>query len=269
MNEMETQSIDIKILIATHKHYQMPSEDIYLPVHVGAYGKESIGYTRDDDGDNISDRNKNYCELTGLYWAWKNTKSDYLGLVHYRRYFMAKSGMKSFVAKNKWDCVLDRTAMEKYIDKLNKKQIQSFVLLPQKRNYFIETNYSQYVHAHHKEDLDLTREIILEKYPDYIPAYEQVMKSTKGHRFNMFIMDRKSADAYCEWVFSILFELEKRLDISNYSDNDKRVYGFVSERLLDVWIVRNEIYYCELPVMFMEKENWPKKICGFLRRKFG
>ena len=143
------------------------------------------------------------------------------------------------------------------------------IVLPKPRNYFIETNYSQYVHAHHAEDLDTTRKIIEEMYPDYLPAYDSVMKSTKGHRFNMFIMKREYFDAYCAWLFDILFELEKRLDISSYSPYDARVFGFVSERLLDVWIETKDISYKELPCMFMENQNWFVKGGNFLLRKIG
>ena len=79
--------MDIKILVATHKKYWMPKDDIYFPIHVGREGKADLGYIGDNTGDNISAKNANYCELTGLYWAWKNLKCDYIGLCHYRRYF--------------------------------------------------------------------------------------------------------------------------------------------------------------------------------------
>ena len=82
---------DIKIIIATHKQHFMPSDDMYLPLHVGKSGKEELGYQGDDTGDNISAKNPNFCELTGLYWAWKNLPNDYLGLIHYRRFFSVKS----------------------------------------------------------------------------------------------------------------------------------------------------------------------------------
>ena len=72
--------MDIKILVATHKKYDMPSEDIYLPIHVGREGKEDLGYQGDNQGENISLKNSNYCELTGLYWAWKNLQWDFRGL---------------------------------------------------------------------------------------------------------------------------------------------------------------------------------------------
>ena len=66
---------------------------------------------------------------------------------------------------------------------------------------------------------------------------------------------------------SVLFELEKRLDISEYSDNDKRVFGFVSERLLDVWIETNGVKYKDIPYIFLEKQNWITKGVNFILRK--
>ena len=93
------------------------------------------------------------------------------------------------------------------------------------------------------------------------------MKSTTGHRFNMFIMKKELSDAYCAWLFDILFELEKRLDISGYSKNDQRVFGFVSERLLDVWLETNGIKYKNIPYIFLEKENWITKGVNFILRK--
>lgn len=78
---------DIKIIVATHKKYQMPDDDLYVPLQVGAEGKENLGYEVDNKGDNISSKNPYFCELTGLYWAWKNFNAECIGLVHYRRYF--------------------------------------------------------------------------------------------------------------------------------------------------------------------------------------
>ena len=77
----------IKIIVATHKKYKMPEDEIYMPVHVGKKGKESIGFIGDDEGENISEKNPYFCELTGLYWAWKNVNAEYVGLCHYRRHF--------------------------------------------------------------------------------------------------------------------------------------------------------------------------------------
>ena len=245
--------MNIKIIIATHKKYWMPSDSMYLPIFVGAEGKEAIGYLPDNTGDNISYKNANYCELTGLYWVWKNIKADYIGLAHYRRHF---SNGKLFGRKK--DRVISKVQLESKI---------ADIILPTPRNYWIETNYSQYAHAHHAIDLDTTREIISECYPEYLEAFDASMKRTKGHRFNMFIMKKDKFDAYCTWLFDILFQLEKKLDIRSYNKNDSRVFGFVSERLLDVWIESNRYKYKEIPYVFMESQNWLTKGTNFIKRK--
>ncbi len=244
--------MDIKILIATHKPYWMPEDKIYLPVQVG-FG-DDLGFARDNTGDNISTKNRNYCELTAMYWAWKNLEADYIGLAHYRRHFTVRKGT-------------DKHTLPVTYSELEPLLKDNDVLLPKKRYYYIETTYNQYIHAHHKEDLDTTEEIIKEKCPEYLAAYKDVMAKTSGHRFNMFIMKKDIFDNYCEWLFMILSELEIRLDISSYSQNDARVFGFVGERLLDVWINTNKISYKEIPYVFMEKQNWLKKGGAFLRRK--
>lgn len=249
--------MEIKIIVATHKPYWMPEDPMYLPIHVGAAGKESIGYQRDDEGNNISSKNANYCELTGLYWAWKNLKADYIGLAHYRRHF---SNGKRFGDKK--EKVINQAELEKKLKNTD-------ILLPTPRNYWIETNYNQYAHAHHAIDLDTTKEILQEKYPEYLKAWDSSMAKTTGHRFNMFIMKKEKYDAYCEWLFDILFELEKRLDISAYNKNDSRVFGFVSERLLDIWIDTNGYQYKDSGYIFMEKQNWLIKGSNFIKRKIG
>ena len=60
----------IQVIVATHKKYQMPADPMYLPLHVGAEGKDlELGYTKDNTGDHISALNASFCELTGMYWA--------------------------------------------------------------------------------------------------------------------------------------------------------------------------------------------------------
>ena len=248
----------LKVIVAAHKPYWMPDDAAYLPTWVGSAcreAKEPEGWLRDDSGDNISAKNPNYCELTALYWAWKNLDADYLGLAHYRRYFAGTHGGE------KRDRIATGADLRAELQKAP-------VILPKERNYYIETNYSQYVHAHHEVDLTTTREILSQKYPEYLEAYDASMKLTHGHRFNMFIMRRDLADAWCTWLFDILFELEKRLDISQYTVNDARVFGFVSERLLDPWVNTNKVEFTEMPVVNLEDQHWVKKGTNFLKRKF-
>ena len=249
--------MNIRIIVATHKPYWMPEDKVYLPVHVGAEGKNRLGYQPDNTGENISEKNPNYCELTGLYWAWKNLDADYIGLAHYRRHF--SNGKLWGDKKQK---VITGIQLQKLLQKTD-------VLLPKPRHYWIESNYSHYAHAHHAEDLDRTREILQEKYPEYISAFDRSMNKRSGHRFNMFVMKKTLFCQYCEWLFDILFELEKRLDISTYSKNDSRVFGFVSDRLLDVWIETNHVPYKNQPYVFLENQNWLIKGARFIERKLG
>lgn len=246
---------DVKIYSVFHKPYWYPTDNLYVPIQVGFLENLNIpNIIRDNTGDNISEKNKSFCELTAIYWVWKNAKHDYVGIDHYRRHFSLK------VSKDKKSCIIT----EKDILPLLSSDV---VILPKKRHYWIETNYSQYAHAHNEIDLIKTKEILASLYPDYIEPFEIVMGKTSGHRFNMMIMPWKVFDSYCTWLFSILFELEKVLDISQYSDYDYRVFGFVAERLLDVYLLKNGIKTRNIGYVFMDNERWGKKILSFVKRK--
>ena len=238
----------------------MPNDDVYLPIHVGREGKTDLGYIGDNTGDNISAKNANYCELTGLYWAWKNLKCDYIGLCHYRRYFTGKN-LHTNNAEKKKAIILHRQDYEKLLREYD-------VILPVKRNYYIETVRSQYEHAHNKRDLDEAEKIVAELYPEYNEAFEKVMSRKKLHILNMLVMKKTLFDEYCSWLFSILFELEKRIDISSYNLYEARVFGFISERLFNVWLEKQQLKVKEVPVINLEKVNWVRKIYKFLKRKF-
>lgn len=252
--------MDLKILIAAHKPYWMPSDPVYLPLQVGAEGKSLIpGYTPDNTGDNISAKNPHYCELTGLYWAWKNLECDYIGLCHYRRYFGHRVHTDDLEKKKA--AIFSGADYEKLLQQYD-------VILPMKRNYYIETVRSQYEHAHYKKDLDEVEAIIAEKYPQYSAAFTTVMNRRKLHILNMFVMKKTLFDQYCSWLFDILFTLESRIDISGYSPYEARIYGFLSERLFNVWLEKQGLKEVEVPVVFLERVDWPKKIREFLARKF-
>lgn len=249
---------NIKVLIAAHKPYTMPGDDIYLPLHVGAEGKKDIGYKKDNEGENISLKNPYFCELTGLYWAWKNLDCDYVGLVHYRRHL---KGDLSFNVNDKIKKILSKQDVNALLE-------NNDIILPKKRNYIIETLYSHYKNTMYVEPLDITGEIIKEKYPKYLKEFENLKKRRTAHMFNMFIMKKDIMDKYCEWLFDILFELEKRVDATQYSAFHARFYGRISELLLDVWLIENNLKYEELKVVDIEKINWLKKGFSFIKAKF-
>ena len=142
------------------------------------------------------------------------------------------------------------------------------VLLPRKRRYYIESLYSHYAHTHYGEHLDVTREIIEAQCPQYLPAFDRVMRRTWGHMFNMFVMKGEKCDAYCAWLFPILEQLEGRVDYRSLDPFQARLFGRVSELLLDVWLETNGYAYQELPLVSTEPVNWWKKGTSFLKAKF-
>ena len=98
-------------------------------------------------------------------------------------------------------------------------------------------------------------------------AWKHMLASRSGQICNMFIMRRELLDEYCTWLFDILFEVERRLDISAYSGNDRRVFGFLGERLLDVWIETKGLRAVEVPKINLERQHWVHKGFFFVKRK--
>lgn len=247
---------DIKILVAAHKQYQMPQDPMYLPIHVGAQGKESIGYQGDHTQNHISNRNNQFCELTALYWGWKNLDCSYLGLAHYRRHFKGKNK-----GKDLFDQVLTLSEADVLLDKHD-------IIVTKKRQYYIENIYDHYAHTLYVETLDEARHVIEENYPEYIEWFDKCMKHTYMHAFNMFIMKKELLDEYCEWLFDILFEVTDRLKDKEYSAFHNRYPGRVSELLLDVWLDYKGYSYIEVPFIYMEPISKVKKVYSFLCAKF-
>jgi len=174
-------------------------------------------------------------------------------------------------SKDPFSAILSYAELSRMIPKYS-------VFVPKKRKYYIETLYSHYAHTHYASHLDETRKIIQKLYPDYVPSYDKVVNQTYGYMFNMMIMRRDLYDAYNEWLFNILFELERRVDKQNQqlSAFQGRFYGRVSEIIFNVWldkqiqdgkVKQSEIK--ELPYIYMEKIDWKRKITSFLKAKFG
>lgn len=251
---------NIKIVVATHKKYKMPDDKMYIPVQVGSEGKEDIGFQKDNYGENISSKNAYFCELTGLYWAWKNLEYDYMGLSHYRRHFSVSKKLPKDIEGR----VNSAIKYEDVDEILNNTDI----ILPKKRKYYIENLYSHYEHTMHIEPLNETKKIIREKCPEYLEEFEKLHKRTSAHMFNMFIMKKEILNDYCTWLFDILFELEKRIPPEQYDKFHARYLGRISELLLDVWINTNSLKYEEVQVIDIEKIDWIKKGYSFIKAKF-
>ena len=168
INDNYSKKSKVWVVVATHKAFGMPKDKMYIPLHVGAEGKYDdngapldLGFQKDNTGDNISDKNSQFCELTGLYWAWKNLNAGYIGLVHYRRHF---KGIKTSSGNKK-----KRSEIKSDFDKiLTYRQLKALlqkysVIVPKKRHYYIETLEKHYEHNHRIVELETAKEIMLEK----------------------------------------------------------------------------------------------------------
>lgn len=255
-------SESIRIAVAMHKPYRTPDDPAYLPLHVGAALHPDVlpNIQGDNEGDNISSLNASYSELTALYWMWRNCDANYKGLVHYRRLFASPS-LANRLQKDRFI----RIASGKEIREALKK---TGVVVPCRRNYYIETMRSHYAHTLDGSHLDVMRDILASKTPEYVPMFDKCMASTGGHMFNMLVMRADLFDAYCAWLFPLIDELTKRIDASAYTPFEKRYPGRVSELLLDVWLKTNGQDVVELPLTSPEPTDWWKKGTGFLMAKF-
>ena len=134
---------DITVAVATHKAYRMPIDGVYMPLQVGRalHPNVDLGMTCDNTGDNISQLNAQYSELTGLYWMWKNCDADYQGLVHYRRHFAKNDSAKRHGDENeRFSCIAGKQDYARLLDTCE-------IIVPERRNYYIETVYSHYEHT--------------------------------------------------------------------------------------------------------------------------
>ncbi len=232
----------------------------YIPIHVGkSLSSVNLHIQGDNTGCNISNLNNFFCELTGLYWVWKNVDARFYALSHYRRYFKPIKQEYLLVNDKKIASSNELLRLMKSYD----------VILPQKRNYYIDTIRSHYVNAHNKSDLDVTYSVICHKFPDYIESFQNVFNSRSISLYNMFVMNRKSFNNYCEWLFSVLFEVEKMIPYKNYDQYQRRVFGFLAERLLNVWIAKNNgcLNVIYLPIVNIEGENLGLKAYNLIKRK--
>lgn len=235
---------DIRIYISCHKDCCVPEWPPFHPVQVGtALAKERLDMLHDDEGDNISEKNGSYCELTAQYWAWKNQQADYYGFFHYRRYLSFSE--KKFPADpfgEVHEPCNDRAALKKYgiLPERLYDIIPRYDLIVPQEGGFKEgmSLYRQYCVApvHHKEDLDFVLGVIKHDHPDMYPYAVRYLRRKKGYFCNMFIMKRELFCKYCEWLFPILEKHERSVDISAYSEQAYRVHGFLAERLCGIFI---------------------------------
>lgn len=241
---------NIKIFICAHKEVPLPKHPYFLPIQAGAALRDHIdGYQPDDEGDNLSLKNPHFCELTCHYWAWKNLKNvDIIGLNHYRRYFDFTRTWPQFSADKHFISTNTFLKQEYKFPNLEKLLSKYDIILPVARHWRV-SNTNQYGDYHIAKDWEMLRQIIKERSPQYIPAFEKTMDhSNKAVGYNMFITHWKHFEAYSEWLFDILFEVERRVPPID-DPIQSRIYGYMSERLINVFCEHYHLHIKHIPLI--------------------
>lgn len=222
------------VYIAVHKKTAVVSRPGYLPLQVGAEGAPPLFSLRDDTGLHISPKNPHYCELTGLFWVWHNTRDPYKGLVHYRRYFTCRGH------------ILTEGEIREFLKDYD-------IILP-RREPLREAAWQEFcLHSGHEKDLRLTRDAVGLVSRDMLPAFDAVMAGHSLHLYNMLIAPAEEFDAYCRWLFAVLTQVEQGVDLTDYTPYEQRLYGFLGERLLNVWVTHRGLRVKTLPVKNTEQ----------------
>ena len=236
------------VYVVTHKDAKLDElPEGYRIIHAGhAQAAETFGDVTDDTGDNISTLNLYLNEVTALYWMWKNTSHDVIGLNHYRRFFTASNDTSFAVEK-----ILSRSQAEEILrdyDIIVTKCKLSRLPVSYWQMMVSGSDIEQFVN-------EIFRKHIAARQPNYLDAFEQVAQSFTGIQYEIFITRRKIFDAYCEWLFSFLpdvtDEVFARTNIRQIDNPRKyRIISFFAERLMTVWLRKNRVRIKQMPVMF-------------------
>lgn len=258
----------IRIYVITNGVIPKMLSNFHFVLQTGSRGKKSIveGCARDDSGNNISERNSKYAELTGLYWIWKNQNAEYVGMLQYKRRFAIEYGCTLFgrrlifgyhilSSKDMMHC------LRKYDAIVAEEDLGSQTVDLQFRTGGNRGLYPGII-------LDATEEIIKKEFPEYYDELRKVMNGTVINPHNMIVARKDILDKYCEFLFPILERLDEYVPVGFDNANYNRMYGWLAERLLGVYLKHYSISYKKFPVVDIEhtKLTANRRLGDFLQR---
>ncbi len=237
----------IKILVCYHKADRFLKSDILVPIHVGRAVaspevKEALdGIIGDDTGDNISSKNISFCEITAIYWAWKNRAAlnnpEYVGLAHYRRLYTLnktrnitqKAATKDFYNHFEEEYVKNPAPLENFFRSHD-------IVIAHSNPSQLGTLKSYYAQCHIPEDIERALNILKVRYPQQAALADEIASRTYFHPFNMTVIKWELFEEYCRFPFGVIFDFEKTRDLAEYDLYQRRVDGFIAERLTSIFL---------------------------------
>lgn len=197
-----------------------------IPVQAGAeLTDKRVAEILDNSGENISYKNGNYCELTVLYWLWKNriilydnALLKYYGLFHYRRWLDIREDDIKRIYQHNVDVVLP---------------------FPTVHEPDITEHHERYIR---ESDWVAVRQTLKELAPEYYKAYDRIFSQPYLYNYNILIAKADIMKKYCEWLFPILERIEE-LSIPKGSARNDRYIGYIGENLLTLYFMYHEKDY--------------------------
>ncbi len=238
----ESNEIDLKLFVAVHKMSWVPDDPLYVPIHVGSGNFSLPRMVRDDTGDNIASYNAKINEGTAMYWIWKNVDCQYVGLNHYRRYFL-KNRYKS--RSNLLDLQTASAILRDY----------DIILAPKVSTCPQDIRCQLSATTGHVPGLEAVRAELDKRHPDYLPAFDYVFSGECLYVCNLFITSKKTFDAYCAWLFDFILPACGRIDTRGYDIYSSRIAGFILERMLTVWLTKQKLKIKELPYLLLDEQQ--------------
>ncbi len=240
------------IYVITHKKITPVDIEGYRILLVGANKNNTFenNYVLDNTGDNISDYNDSYCELTGLYWIWKNSKTDIVGLVHYRRLFVKLRIHFDLLGRH---VVFNTKDAFRYLerDDIN-SLLRKYDLIIKRSESRIKTVEEIFINQLGRETFNQISDGINAVCPVYMKTYQVILKAHSHINCNMFIGKKEIINSYCEWLFPILGYIDEKQVRKNGLRYHNREIGYIAELLFGIWITHNKIKYINIPVVFTE-----------------
>ena len=231
--DLTSQTSRLRLFMATHKLYLPPQDVCYSAVQAGAAIYERFGFLSDDVGDNISSKNPHYSEMTVHYWIWKNVEADFVGLVHYRRFFAARTEGQPYRGQ---EVATGLDLMEEMavcdllvVNPIDLLQPNTEVRLSVESQYLLS----------HGFDIIACRDSVSQICSNYLPAFDFVMRNSRLIPYNLLVARKDIFDEYSAWLFEILFSVESRVQLTTVGEYQGRVLAFLAERLFTVWIAHN------------------------------
>ena len=235
-------SSSARIYVVTHKIFTPPKNSLYQPIFAGTDNDNPMHIQGDKVEDNISDLNFLINECTVLYWMWKHSEEEIVGLNHYRRYFSLNNSPKM-------EDLLTKDQILKIMENCDAIVAPAYDSFPYSLKFQMQCSINE---RFFNSGWNAVKQIVEEKYPDYLDDFEKYFNGHFMYPCNMFIMKREILNEYCKWLFDIIIPACSMFVYKGADKYSIRTIGFIAERLFTLWLLHNDIKIKEVDMVLIQ-----------------